>query len=98
MELETLIAAAHGDAPADLLLKDARLVNVLTGEIHAADIAIYGGRIVGLGRYEAREVVDALGAEMLGNVADTLFAFAEKFDDRQTNRMGHRLNDLDFEI
>ncbi|MFN2292327.1 MAG: amidohydrolase family protein, partial [Anaerolineae bacterium] len=61
MELETLIAAAHGELPVDLLLKNARLVNVLAAEIHTADIAIYGGRIVGLGPYEAREVVDLDG-------------------------------------
>jgi adenine deaminase len=61
MELETLIAAAHGDAPADLLLKNARLVNVLAGEVHATDIALAGERIVGFGPYEAREVVDLDG-------------------------------------
>lgn len=61
MELETLIAAAHGEAPADLLLKNARLVNVLAGEIHATDIAVFGGRVVGLGPYEAREVVNLDG-------------------------------------
>jgi adenine deaminase len=61
MELETLIAAAHGDEPADLLLKNARLVNVLAGEIHVTDIALYGGRVAGLGTYEARQVVDLDG-------------------------------------
>mgnify|MGYP000747769063 CR=1 FL=1 len=46
MTLETRIAVARGEEPADLLLKDARLVNVLSGEIHPADIAIHDGRVV----------------------------------------------------
>lgn len=61
MELEKLIAAARGEEPADLLLKNARLVNVLSGEIHAADVAVAGGRVLGWGAYEAREVVDVGG-------------------------------------
>ncbi len=40
MTLETLIAVARGEEPADLLLRNAQLVNVLSGEIHPADIAI----------------------------------------------------------
>ena len=61
MTLESLIAVARGEEPADLWLKNARLVNVLSGEIHPADIAIYDGRVVGLGQYEARQVVDLEG-------------------------------------
>jgi adenine deaminase len=61
MTLETLIAAARGEEPADLLLKNAQLVNVLSGEIHPADIAIYDGQVVGWGEYQARQVVDLGG-------------------------------------
>jgi adenine deaminase len=59
--LETLIAVARGEEPADLLLKNAQLVNVLSGEIHAADIALYDGRVAGLGDYPAHNVVDLGG-------------------------------------
>jgi adenine deaminase len=58
MELERRIAVARGEEPADLLLKNAQLVNVLAGEIHPADIAVWNGMVVGFGQYEAREVVD----------------------------------------
>ena len=55
-----------GDAPADLLLRNCQLVNVLTREIYPAEIAIFGGRIAGvstqLGVYSARETLD-LGGE-----------------------------------
>jgi adenine deaminase len=62
MDQPRLLAVARGDQPADLLLRDARLVNVFTGEIHATDIAIAGDVIAGLGDgYEAREVVDLRG-------------------------------------
>lgn len=62
MDQRHLLAVARGDQPADLLLRDARLVNVLSGEIHATDIAIAGSLIAGLGAgYEAREVLDLRG-------------------------------------
>jgi adenine deaminase len=61
MELADLIKVARGDAPADLLLKNARVVNVFTGVIDETNIAIVNTDIVGLGDYEAREVVDLGG-------------------------------------
>lgn len=64
-----LMAIARGDSPADLLLRGGRVVNVFSGEIEAADIAILlgdgpsGGRIAGVGRYAAgRQIVDLRGA------------------------------------
>jgi len=40
-----LLAVARGDEPADVLLRDARVVNVFSGEILPGDVAIAGGRI-----------------------------------------------------
>lgn len=62
MELSTLIRAARGNLPADLLLKNGRVVNVFTGEIEETSIAISGSRIVGLGDYAAAKVTDLNGA------------------------------------
>ena len=59
--LEEIIAVARGEAPSDLLLRNAQLVNVCSGEIHPADVAIYDGQIVGFGAYEARDTVDLQG-------------------------------------
>ena len=59
--LEVIIAAARGHIPVDLLLRNAQLVNVCSGEIHPADVAIYDGQIVGFGEYEARETLDLKG-------------------------------------
>jgi adenine deaminase len=61
MELADLIEVARGDEPADLLLKNAKVVNVFTGDIEETHIAIVHSRIVGLGDYEAHEVVDLGG-------------------------------------
>lgn len=61
MELGSLIKAARGEEPAELLLKNARVVNVFSGEIEETHIAITHSRVVGLGLYEAERVVDLEG-------------------------------------
>ena len=62
MSIERLIAVARGEEPADLLLKNGRLVNVLSGEVHPARVAIVDGRVAGWGGdYRARRVVDLAG-------------------------------------
>lgn len=59
MTVKNLISVARGDAPADLILKNARVVNTFTGEIEQADVAIHGDRIAGVGDYdEAKEITD----------------------------------------
>lgn len=62
MELAHLIRLARGQEPADLLLQGGRLINVFTGDIYEADVAIQGSRIVGIGEgYTAREVIPLRG-------------------------------------
>ena len=63
-ELENKIKAARGEGRANLLLKNAKLVNVLSGEIYPAEVAIYGDTIVGIGHYEAEREMD-LGGKFL---------------------------------
>lgn len=55
------LAVARGDAPADVLIRNARVLNVLSGEIHAADVAVAEGRVVGFSGREAARVVEADG-------------------------------------
>ena len=61
--MENLIDVAKGDRPADLLLRGARIVNVFTGEVYLANIAIAGEWIAGVGEdYTAgREILDLEG-------------------------------------
>lgn len=71
MDRRDLIAVARGSRPADLLVKGGRLVNVFTGEVYEADVAIQGDRIAGVGPgYDAREVVDAAGALVMPGFLD----------------------------
>ncbi len=60
-DLEEKIKAARGEGRANLLLKNANLINVLSGEIYPADVAIYGDTIVGIGHYEAEREMDLEG-------------------------------------
>lgn len=56
-------AVALGNDPADLLLKNGRVIDVLTETIYEADVAIADGVIAGIGDYtEAKEIIDLKGA------------------------------------
>ena len=61
MELERLIRVAAGREPADLVLKNGYVVNVLSDEIQKADVALCGKNIAGIGSYDGRTVVDLKG-------------------------------------
>ena len=62
MNMEDLIAVARGDKPADLILINGRIINTFTGEIEKGDIAVFGGHIAGIGKYDkAEEIIDLKG-------------------------------------
>jgi len=61
MQLEDLISAARGEIRVSLLLKDANIVDVFSGEIFRGNVAVYGDRIVGIGDYQADRTVDLDG-------------------------------------
>ena len=61
MDLAPRIETALGKHPVDLVLKNGRLINVFSGEIHSATVAIHEGRVVGFGEYEAVKTVDLEG-------------------------------------
>ena len=62
-----LIRVAMGQAPADLIIRGGKLVNVQTAEIHEADVAISGDRIAAVGTLPETacgpntKVIDAAG-------------------------------------
>ena len=71
MKLEDLLAVARGDAPADTVLANARLVNVLSGEIQETEIALAGGRVAGVGEgYEAADRIDLGGRYVAPGLID----------------------------
>jgi adenine deaminase len=67
------LSIARGEQPAELLFKNAKLVNVLSGEIHPANVAVEDGRVVGLGDYKARKTVDLRGAYLAPSLIDGHF-------------------------
>ena len=61
-EDKRLLSVARGEHPADLLLTNARVVNVFTGEVERGNVAICGDKIAGVGDYDqAQEVIDLQG-------------------------------------
>src|ERR1700694_103799 len=64
-ELRRRIRIARGEEPADLLLRNARLVNVCSGECYLADVALADGLVVGIseagGKYRGHQERDLQG-------------------------------------
>jgi adenine deaminase len=72
MSLETRIAAARGEIPADLVLRGAEVLCTVTGARIAGDVAIMEGVIIGIGAaYEGREVIDLPGQTLVPGFIDT---------------------------
>ncbi|MXQ08086.1 adenine deaminase [Alphaproteobacteria bacterium GH1-50] len=70
-DLETRIAQARGDAPADIVLSGGQVFDLITGEMLTGDVALTGDRIAGIGTYEGREVVDVSGLTLVPGFIDT---------------------------
>ena len=59
--LDQMIDVAAGRTRADLVLKNANVVNVFTCDVTPGDIAIHGSFIAGIGEYVGNEVIDLKG-------------------------------------
>ncbi|MGN0707935.1 MAG: adenine deaminase [Faecalibacterium sp.] len=69
-QLQRRLAAARGDCPAELVLKNARIVNVFSGEIQQGDVAVCDGVIVGVGSYTGQREVDLDGRYVCPGLID----------------------------
>lgn len=70
-----LLDVAFGRRPADTVVTGGRLVNVLTGEVYAADVAVRGERIAAVGDVSAvhgpsTETIDAGGGYLVPGLID----------------------------
>lgn len=69
------VGAARGDAPFDILVTGGTLVDVVTGELRAADIGIVGPLIASVheraSRSDAAGIIDAAGAYVSPGLIDT---------------------------
>lgn len=71
-DFERLIDQGLGRSKADLVIKNVRLLNLVTGNLERTDIAICGDRIVGLyDDYSGIEELDAAGAFAVPGFIDT---------------------------
>ena len=60
--LKEMIEKARGYSKCDLVLRNARVVNVYSAEIENTDVAIFNGKIIGLGQsYKGSQEVDLKG-------------------------------------
>ena len=72
MGLEDRIAVARGEAPADLVLRGAETLCMVTGARLAGDVAIHQGQIVGMGaEYDGARVIDLTGQVLVPGFIDT---------------------------
>ncbi|MFC0469249.1 adenine deaminase [Halalkalibacter kiskunsagensis] len=60
--LQTRIAAATRREKAEMVVKNATIIDVFTLTTYKADVAVTDGIIVGIGEYEGQTVIDAMGA------------------------------------
>ena len=64
-QMRRSIALAKGQDKIDLLIRNAKLINVFSGEIYNSDVAISDGIFVGFGdKYDSKKSYDALGRFM----------------------------------
>lgn len=60
-QLQSLIDGASGRTPVDLVLRNGRIVDVVSGCIITGDLAICDGIIVGVGEYNGKNTIDLNG-------------------------------------
>ncbi|WP_279482214.1 adenine deaminase [Aureimonas sp. SK2] len=71
-DLSHRILAGQGRRPADLVIRDVGLLDLVTGAVETTDIAVVGDRIVGIfGRYEGERVIEGQGRFAVPGFIDT---------------------------
>lgn len=70
MQLAHMIDQARGLKDADLVIRNCRVVNVLSGEIHDADVGVSRGVFLGFGDYNAEREFDAEGSFLLPGLVE----------------------------
>ena len=74
MEKEKLrkrIHVAAGRTPADMVIRNGKVVNVFSGEIQEQSVAICDGVIAGVGDYRGKKEIDAGGCYILPGLIDS---------------------------
>lgn len=67
---QRIIAVAAGREKADLVLKNAKYLNVFSNEFLCGDIAVANGLIAGVGKYDGKTEIDVIGKLVLPGFID----------------------------
>lgn len=67
---QRIIAVAAGREKADLVLKNAKYINVFSNEFLCGDIAVANGLIAGVGKYDGKTEIDVSGKLVLPGFID----------------------------
>ena len=71
MSIVDRLAAARGELPADLVLRNASLVNVISGEVYESDIVVHDRHVVALGgQYAGKQELDLSGKYVAPGLID----------------------------
>ncbi|MCK4256401.1 adenine deaminase, partial [candidate division WOR-3 bacterium] len=71
MNIKDIIPVALGEEPADVLIKNARIVNVFSGTIEKNNIALFRKRIASIGDYNrGKKVIDLKGMYIVPGLID----------------------------
>lgn len=74
-DYERLISCAQGKEKADTVFKNGRVVDVFSGRIREADVAVCGGYIAGVGKYSGLSEIDLGGAFLCPGFIDAHMHF-----------------------
>ncbi|MER2060262.1 MAG: adenine deaminase, partial [Niallia sp.] len=69
-KLEKRIRVSAKKELADIVITNAKIVNVFTGEIMKGDVAIADDKIAGIGSYKGQRVIDAEGKYLVPGLID----------------------------
>ena len=70
-EMKRLADAAAGRIKCDVVIKNARYLDVFNAELRTGDIAVCGGKIVGIGSYNGMEEYDFCGKVVVPGLIDS---------------------------
>jgi len=65
-----LLKEARGDSPAELVLKNCKILDVFNEELYEDNLAISSGKIIGIGDYQGRKEVDLDGKILAPSFVD----------------------------
>ena len=71
-ELENIIDAARGEIKADIVIKNGKIFDLISGKLRNSEVAIFGNKIIGIDEnYKAHETINAKNKIIVPGFIDT---------------------------